>query len=81
MNKADTNARGHLGAELVNKCEAVIMVRKESKELSIIEPGDTRESEFRPLIMKITDNVPVIEGYYEAQEPTKTEIYKQKTPF
>jgi len=43
-NKNDSNARGHLGAELVNKCETVVLIEKDKKDedISIVKFEYTR---------------------------------------
>lgn len=48
QNKGDTNARGHLGTEIVNKAEVVISVTKSTvnSEVSVCEPEFCRELEF-----------------------------------
>ena len=57
QNKNDTNARGHVGAELVNKSETVISVTvtKEDKNISIVEPEDLRDKHFPGFAYKIND--------------------------
>lgn len=63
MNKGDTNARGHLGAELTNKCESVISIGKdpENKEQILVSPEYCRNREFEQFAFKIDDyGVPYI---------------------
>ena len=49
QNKADFNARGHLGTEIVNKSETVMSVSKntEDESISLVEPEYCREKEFK----------------------------------
>lgn len=72
QNKNDNNARGHLGTEAVNKCQAAISVTrdKEDKKVSIVEPEDTRGPEFTPFAFRITDTgLPEIMTDYELKRP------------
>jgi len=56
-NKADNNARGHLGTELTNKSESVISIGKdpENKEQILIMPEYCRNREFLPFAFKIDE--------------------------
>lgn len=56
-NKADNNARGHLGTELTNKSESVISIGKDSEiqDQMIIKPEYCRSREFLPFGFKIDD--------------------------
>jgi hypothetical protein len=74
QNKGDTNARGHLGTEIINKAESVISVTKDSNDpdTSIVEPEYIREREFRPFAFRVgEDGLPrIIEGW-EPPKPGK----------
>lgn len=58
-NKGDTNARGHLGAELTQKAETVFGIET-VEEITTISPDYCRNKEFNKIQFKIVDNVPVI---------------------
>jgi len=75
VNKADTNARGHLGAELMNKCETAIIVEKSDNNQSIIRPCETRGESFKPMILSIENGIPYITGFAEENE------ISQRKPF
>lgn len=75
MNKADGNARGHLGSELTNKAETVLSVEKTNDpSISNVEVEYTRDREFSPFSFKInSDTLPEI-----CDIPSK-DFGKQKT--
>lgn len=56
-NKADNNARGHLGTELTNKSESVISIGRDTEiqDQMIIKPEYCRSREFLPFGFKIDD--------------------------
>jgi hypothetical protein len=58
QNKADSNARGHLGSELVHKAETVLSLTVCSGEISytLVEPVYCREKPFTPFAFQIDDN-------------------------
>ena len=58
QNKGDKNARGHLGTELINKCETHISVSVDTKDknVSIVNPEETRDISFNPFAFRINDN-------------------------
>lgn len=66
QNKADDNARGHIGTEIVNKSETVLSVRKDGQN-SLVKSEFTRGMETKDLwfgidghgLPYILDNVPV----------------------
>lgn len=64
QNKGDTNVRGHLGTECVNKSEVVISVERDKEdEASIITPEYSRGIEFKPFLIKRNEHgVPYIDG-------------------
>jgi hypothetical protein len=60
MNKADMNARGHLGTELVNKAETVLSVSKDKhSNFSSVEVEYMRGIEIDSFQFEIDDNLPV----------------------
>jgi hypothetical protein len=62
QNKSDTNARGHIGTELINKAETVLSVTKsdKDKEISVVEPLQTRAKEPEMFAFEIIDGLPVL---------------------
>jgi hypothetical protein len=57
-NKANGNARGHLGSELVNKAETVISVGRdtEDKDVSVVAAEYCRDREFEPFGFSIGED-------------------------
>lgn len=69
-NKADSNARGHIGTEITNKCESVLLVEKskQNKDYSIIKSDLMRGLDFDDIAftIKVKDNdkyIPIIEDF------------------
>jgi hypothetical protein len=62
INKADSNPRGHLGSEIVNKCESVISIGidETDKNKSIITSVQSRGESFNEFGMEIIAGVPEI---------------------
>lgn len=58
QNKADKNARGHIGSELVNKSETVVSVEKWEQDdvVSIVKTEFTRNQDFDDIMFTIDDN-------------------------
>jgi hypothetical protein len=81
QNKGDTNARGHLGTELVNKAETVAVLTKPDNtaiRLTVVEPEYTRHKEFEPFAYSIDEdgnilNEDAIQGY-QPQKPKADEL-------
>lgn len=68
QNKGDTNARGHVGTELVNKAETIISVTRDetNKAVSIVSPEDCRDKDFEPFAFTVNDaGLPEIFEDYE----------------
>src|SRR5690554_1798951 len=66
QNKSDTNARGHIGTELINKAETVLSISRETnnKDVSVMIPEQCRNKEPEPIAFEIVDGLPkVIESY------------------
>jgi hypothetical protein len=57
QNKGDSNARGHLGTELVNKAETVLSVAVDgdNKDVSIVEATQTRDKQPDPFAFEIDE--------------------------
>lgn len=72
QNKTDTNIRGHIGTEILNKAETVIRVEKhkKKKDVSIVSVYESRNKEFEPFAFSID----------EKGLPTLTEIPKDEKP-
>jgi hypothetical protein len=71
QNKADNNARGHVGTELINKAESVLSVAKDSSnpELSIVTPEYFRGKDFEPFAFSVDPNgLPYIVDDYSPEK-------------
>lgn len=57
QNKADNNARGHIGTELINKAETVLSVTVDStnNNISVVEPKQCRNLPFEAFAFQIND--------------------------
>lgn len=76
QNKADDNARGHIGTEIVNKSETVIQVAKaKDKQFSIVSSIYTRGMEIREFQFSIDNGIPVadLDEYNNFSEPNRDE--------
>ena len=65
MNKNDNNPRGHIGTELENKAETVLVISKNTQNNSISEvrPMHMRDKEFSSFAFHIDDNkLPVLDS-------------------
>lgn len=77
QNKSDSNARGHIGTELINKAQTVLSVTKaeNDNEISIVEPLQCRDIEPEVFAFEINEfGIPVIAENFEI----KTETNKNK---
>jgi len=77
QNKSDGNARGHLGAELVNKSETVIKVSQNEYNEMVVEPEYTRGKPFEAFaVVRNDDGIPeLLENWTSIQiaEKAKSE--------
>lgn len=68
LNKNDNNTRGHIGTELENKAETVLVISKDKQNTNISEvrPMHMRDREFSSFAFSINeDSMPVLEeGYH-----------------
>ena len=67
LNKNDSNTRGHIGTELENKAETVLMISKDKNntDISSVSPMHMRDKEFTTFAFHIDDNaLPVLEEDY-----------------
>ena len=73
QNKGDSNARGHIGTELINKAETVLSITKAETDgnISIVEPQQCRNIEPETFAFEIIDGLPVIAENYELRTETK----------
>lgn len=64
-NKADGNARGHIGTELINKAETILRVEKNPirTDLSVISCDMVRGLDFENIYFTIEENTPMIVEY------------------
>ncbi len=79
QNKGDTNARGHLGTELVNKSETVLSITKnaQDKSISIVEGEYCRNIEPEPFALERVEpfGLPSLAENYELRTETKKEQF------
>ena len=78
QNKGDENARGHIGTELNNKAETVLLVEKDKSngDISSVSAMHIRAMDFEPFAFRINDNAlpELIEGYKtESKKPGRPE--------
>ena len=67
-NKADNNARGHLGAEITQKSETVFLIQTdENINVTDISPFYTRNEKFTNIQFEISEGVPFIYGKPKVQ--------------
>ena len=68
QNKNDSNTRGHIGTELENKAETVLIISKnrQDKSISEVRPMHMRAKEFTSFAFHIDDNaLPVLETGFQ----------------
>ena len=68
QNKNDSNTRGHIGTELENKAETVLVISKnrQDKNISEVKPMHMRAKEFTTFAFHIDDNaLPVLETGFQ----------------
>lgn len=68
LNKGDDNVRGHIGTELSNKAETVLVISKSSTvaNVSEVRPLNIRDKEFKPFAFRINqDGLPEDAGGYD----------------
>jgi hypothetical protein len=74
QNKSDTNARGHIGTELINKAQTVLSITKAENDenISIVEPQQCRDKEPEIFAFEINEfGIPIIAEDYEVRTETK----------
>ena len=81
QNKGDENARGHIGTELNNKAETVLLVEKDknNSDISRVSAMHIRAMDFEPFAFCINDRAlpELAEGYKpEARKPGRPSVEK-----
>ena len=81
QNKNDEHARGHVGTELNNKAETVLLVEKDKSngDISNVSAMHIRAMDFEPFSFRINDNAlpELLEGYKpETKKPGRPEEEK-----
>jgi hypothetical protein len=74
QNKSDTNARGHIGTELVNKAQTVLSVQKSetNKNISIVQAEQCRGIEPDAFAFEIDEKgIPMLVENFELKTETK----------
>lgn len=83
LNKGDNNVRGHIGTEMSNKAETVLVISKNNERPSVSEVHalHIREKEFKPFAFTVNEEgLPVIaEGHLFEETPNQKP--KQRTGF
>ena len=72
LNKGDDNTRGHIGTELNNKAESVLVISnsKTNKAVSELKPMHMRSKEFEPFAITInSEGLPVLVEKYDWEQP------------
>ena len=76
INKNDNNTRGHIGTELENKAETVLVIskNKQTPDISEVRPMHMRDKEFSSFAFHIDENaMPVLEDGYHVTVVKKKE--------
>jgi RecA-family ATPase len=83
QNKADENARGHIGTELVNKSETVLSINKLTRDpmCSEVKSMYTRGHEIQEFYFSIEGNVPVVKHDQVRSFERQYETEKEVAPF
>ena len=81
QNKGDENARGHIGTELNNKAETVLLVEKDkgNSDISHVSAMHIRAMDFEPFAFRINDRAlpELAEGYKpEVRKPGRPSVEK-----
>ena len=75
LNKGDDNVRGHIGTELNNKAETVLVISKDSKDANISEVRalQIRDKDFAPFAFKIDkEGLPQMVEEYHSEKSIKS---------
>lgn len=68
LNKGDDNSRGHLGTELNNKAETILIIAKDTSDsnYSTVTPKFIRDIEFEPFTFHIEEGIPKLDENYDS---------------
>ncbi|MCS2613108.1 AAA family ATPase [Bacteroides fragilis] len=83
LNKGDNNVRGHIGTEMSNKAETVLVISKNNERPSVSEVHalHIREKEFKPFAFTVNESgLPVVAEDHPLCETTRQKP-KQRTGF
>ena len=75
LNKGDDNARGHIGTELNNKAESVLLIARDNADAdrSIVSPAIIRSKAFQPFAFRLSEDegfcLPKLDSDYTALHP------------
>jgi len=79
QNKADENARGHIGTELNNKAETILEVAKDKLDgnISMVQAIHIRAMDFQPFAFRINeDTLPeLVDGYSFDKNKSKSKFF------
>lgn len=83
QNKADDNARGHIGTEIVNKSETVIAINKSSKDgqYSEVKSVYTRGFEPKEFVFSIENGLPIVKHIEVTSLNRQFEPEREEAPF
>lgn len=83
LNKGDNNVRGHIGTEMSNKAETVLVISKSSENPSISEVHalHIREKEFRPFAFTVDDGGLPVMAENHSFDGNASERSKNRTGF
>jgi hypothetical protein len=76
-NKGDSNGRGHIGTELMNKSETVISLEKaesNGKRTTVIKPKLTRHKDFEPFAFTIENGMIVGSEFKNGYQPKNPKV-------
>lgn len=74
QNKGDNNVRGHIGTEMNNKAETVLVISKSTQnpDVSEVRPLHIREKEFAPFAFRVDEyGLPVLANDYQFEQQTR----------
>ena len=75
LNKGDDNARGHIGTELNNKAESVLLIARDNADAdrSIVSPAIIRSKAFHPFAFRLSEDegicLPKLDSDYTVLHP------------
>jgi hypothetical protein len=82
QNKADENARGHIGTELNNKAETVLEVAKDKYDgnISTVQAMHIRAMDFQPFAFRINDDAlpELVDDYCFEKKKSESQFFDYK---